>query len=162
MRTQAEILVRIASLEDTDMFGFQREVLISALTYENAKQFLNDDVTHGDWAETVGLLLTDKTLRDEAASYMMFAWGKVEDHRGISAARSVEKMRSYVWLLGDDDVLEQFDDAPYKQYGAPQLRFLCEHYHWPMPESERVRRMSEGLPCRGPEDVYGSCMDGCG
>jgi hypothetical protein len=159
MRTQEAIIERIHAVADTDFLGFEREVLIAALDFEHAREFLLPEVTADEWREDH--LADDEIICKEAADYMAFAWGKVEDHRGISAGRSVCKMRSFVWLLGDDALLERFDAAPYAQYGAPQLRVICEEYHWPIPESESVRRMTEGLQCRGPNDPYAPCMEGC-
>ncbi len=88
--------------------------------------------------------------------YMPFAWGKVEDHRGISAERSVTKMEAWIWLLKDDEVLERVKAASYTQYGAPKLKVVCEQYHFPIPDSEAVRRMASGEQCSN------SCENGCG
>jgi hypothetical protein len=82
---------------------------------------------------------------------MAFAWGKARDHRGISASRSVEKMRTWVWLLDDPEIT-----ANYQNYGAPILRAICERYGFPIPDGDDMRRMSEGEPCRD------GCDEGCG
>jgi len=64
-----------------------------------------------------------------------FGWGKVRNHRGLSADRTILKMKAWLWLLGDDE-LEAFaaDYANYPQYGAPILKAICEKYDFPIPE----------------------------
>src|SRR5262249_50912769 len=49
--------------------------------------------------------LTEDFVRKEMLSYLAFAFGKAADHRGISAARSVQKLTEYAWLLGVDELV---------------------------------------------------------
>ena len=87
--------------------------------------------------------------------YMDFAWGKVEDHRGISASRSVEKFGAWIWALGDEETLRKFEATNYAPYGAPQLAFVCATYGFPIPGSSELARMIDGEPC------IPGCQDGC-
>ncbi len=150
MRTQDEILARVQA--DRGVFGFAGEVLILFLDFEHAKPFLKDEVTAADWKPEP---VDRETILGQMREYMAFAWGKVEDHRGISAHRSVEKMAAWTWLLGDEKVLADFKAADYENYGAPKLAVICHAYDFPIPDSEEIQRMSEGLPCGA-----GDC--GCG
>jgi len=87
---------------------------------------------------------------------MEFAWGKIEDHRGISANRSIEKMEAWLWLLDDEETLAALEEAPYKNYGAPKLKVICDKYGFPVPQDETIQNMIASRPCRE------GCQDGCG
>jgi hypothetical protein len=88
--------------------------------------------------------------------YMEFAWGKADDHRGLSAMRSVEKFKAWVWLLGNDKLVEFCeDDDHYAYYGAPVLQRICQEYSFPIPDDAGIQRMMKGLPCKD------GCTSGC-
>lgn len=150
-RTQEEILAQIEAVTGDDFFGFRREVLIAVLDYEHARQFLKEDTTPEEWAQEQ---VTD--VLAAGFGYYGFALGKIRDHRGISASRSVAKLREYAWLLGRDDVITAMDEADYPQYGAPQVAAFAKGFGLDWPTEAAMMRMSSGLPC---ED---DCMDGCG
>jgi hypothetical protein len=150
-RTQEEILARIEAIDDEDFFGFRREVLIAVLDYEHARQFLKEGTTPEEWAEEQ---VTD--VEAAAFGYYGFALGKIRDHRGISANRSVDKLAEYAWLLGRDDVAAAMDAAEFPQYGAPKVAAFAKGFGLDWPTEVAMVRMSSGLPC---ED---GCMDGCG
>jgi hypothetical protein len=159
MKTQHEIVAQIRSgkaldEDDEDVFGFTTEVFIDFLDYEHAREFLKPDVTAEDWNKNT-LALTEQNVRAEMAKYMAFAWGKVVDHRGISAGRSVLKMCAWLWILGDEETLSAVRAASYENYGAPKLLIICERLGFEVPDDdEDARRMARGLKCtRG---------DGCG
>lgn len=154
MRTQGDILARIKSAEGEDFLGFRRDVLIDALDYEHAKQYLKPDVTAEQWAESQ--LTTDEKTLDALKSYLEFAWSKAEDHRGISAGRSIEKLTEYAWLLGRDDVVHDIEAAPYPQYGCPKLAVVARAFALPIPDSDNLDRMIRGLRCNADYDC------GCG
>lgn len=116
-RTPAEILARIEGAED-DLFGWVPEVLVPYLDLESARPLLKDAVTAQDWAEYAK---TPAAVEADARDYYEFALGKIENKRGISAERSVIKLREYAWLMGRDDVVAAMDEAPYPQYGAPKV-----------------------------------------
>lgn len=149
MRTQDEILARIAAVKPQDTFGFRQEVLISTLDFDHAKPWLKADAGPADWTPR-----TD--IAEDAATYMSFAWGKVEDHRGLSAGRSVDKMTEFLWLMGRDDASTAMLAAPYAQYGAPRLAAACTVMGWPIPTGPEITNMIAGQPCRP------DCEEGCG
>lgn len=154
MRTQAEIVERMKAIEKDDFCGFAQGVLLTALDYEHAKPFLKEDVTAEVWEKTEGLLKTEEAVRKEALDYLGFAWGKAEDHRGISANRSVDKMTAFCFLLGLDVGL--IEAAPYPQYGCPKLKVVAELLGQPLPTSQALQRMMGGDEC------YSGCEEGCG
>lgn len=152
-RTQDEIVARIEAVKDDDWLRFRREVLIPALDFEHAKPYLRDGVTADQWHDGV----RHEQIEAEAKDYYEFAAGKIRDHRGISAKRSVEKLAEYAWLLGRDDVVEAMDAAEYPQYGAPKVKAFGDGFGlvWADGDPE-LQRMGEGLPC------VDECMSGCG
>lgn len=152
-RTQDEIVARIADVEAEDWFGFRREVLIEYLDYQHAKPYLKPEVT-GE--EQAGQTTRLGSVEAEAKHYLEFAIGKIENHRGISANRSVDKLGEYAWLLSRADVLAAMDAADYEQYGAPKVKAFALGMGWPWPaDVVGLNRMADGEPC------VGGCEDGC-
>lgn len=157
-RSQDEILARmVAACED--LFGFRREVLLLALDFDHARQFLVGDATAEQWAAA-----TPTDYAAEALAYLGFACGKALGHRGISASRSVDKLREWAWLFGRDDVVSAMDSARYAMYGVPKLRAFAVRMGDPwaavwtehaVPGGE-LDRMSRSELCRP------DCDAGCG
>ncbi len=151
MRTTQEIIRYYRN--HSDFFGFTGEVLIPYLSEDEVKPFLKEGTDLTEWKQQP---LTREYVIAEMRQYMEFAWGKVEDHRGISASRSVEKMRAWLWLLEDEDTRAFADDEwHYAQYGAPILKKICEVYGFPIPDGDDIRNMSQGKPCEE------GCDQGC-
>lgn len=151
-RTQDEIVARIKAINadgDGDMFGFRTDVLLDALDFDHARPWLTDDATPDRWRQC-----TDHER--DARDYLAFAIKKIEDHRGLSATRSVDKLREWAWLLCRDDVVQAMDAADYEQYGAPKVKAFATGMGWPWPSDDRkLERMAAGLPCRV------RCYEGC-
>lgn len=148
MRTQEEILERINT--STSMFGWDVEVLAMYLGFDAAESIRRPEITREAWENDQHSQERENVLED-FADYMQFAIGKAIDHRGISASRSIEKLQTWQWLLGD----EPHPDEPYRNYGAPILKAVCEQYGFPVPDDERFLRMADGERCRD------DCMEGC-
>lgn len=139
-------------MKEADYFGFQLEVLAEYLTFETARPFLKEGVVEADWEHREP---TEANLREGAAKYAAFAWTKVADHRGLSAGRNIEKMKTFLWLLGKEAEVD-LNSIPYPQYGAPQLAALCAALGLPVPSDAATQNMIAGRPC-----VPG-CLEGCG
>lgn len=155
LRTQEEILARITETRGDDWAGFRFEVLAMGLTFDNAKAFLKDGTDPEEWQP----FLTVETMTAEAKSYFEFACGKITDHRGISAQRSVEKLTEHAWLLGREDVVTAMEAADYSQYGAPKVKaFGVGMGFWgdAQDADQDLVRMAQGDPCRA------DCDEGCG
>ncbi len=146
--------------DTSQLFGFQAEVLVEYLTFDQAKPLLKpetqtDPNAPANWGDVKAQ--TDDQILADLRDYMAFAWGKVRDHRGISAGRSIEKMRAWLWLLGDDEALAFADaDRNYPQYGAPVLAFICRRFNLPIPDGDDLANMIDGRPCEP------GCQQGCG
>lgn len=123
-RTQEQIVARIKSISDEDFFGWQTNDLLEFLDYEHAKAFIKDEVTAEKWAEVVAQRKTPQQL---IVDYLPFAWGKANDCRGISAGRSLEHMKAWLWLAGEDELLSKIEDD-YQYYGKPHLVKISEHF----------------------------------
>ncbi|MDX2707303.1 hypothetical protein PV350_31275 [Streptomyces sp. PA03-6a] len=115
-RNQDDIVARAEASDD--IFGWAQEVLLAYVDYDHARPFLHDGVTEAQWAEYAE---DPAKVRDAAHAYYVFALGKIEDERGISAERSVIKLREYAWLMGLDDVVAAMDAAEYAPYGTPKV-----------------------------------------
>lgn len=128
-RTQEEIVARIEAIASTDFFGFGRKVLLDALDFEHARPLLDPRATEAEWGPAAG----PDTLLASARDYYTFALGKIRDHRGLSASRSVDKLTEYAWLLGRDDIVTAMGAAIYEQYGAPTVKAFASGFElaWP-------------------------------
>lgn len=136
MKTDDEILARISEIKDDDFFGFQSGDLISVLPWGCAKEFFKKEFV--DKVES-GQEKYEPSKRDAESvkaailAYMPFAWDKAENERGISSLRSIDHMRAWLFLLGDESShLLAFTETEdnYSPYGKPILRKICEHFGW--------------------------------
>lgn len=149
MRTANEILAELDSLEasGSDFFGFIASDLIGCLPYKEARPFLKEGVTEAEWKP-------EPTDRDSVVAriqaYMEFAWGKANDRRGLSAARSLDHMRAWLWLAGEDDLHDAMMRYDHTHYGKPALRAICEHFGWDWAQWDDDRwtssELDEGVP----------------
>lgn len=156
MRTQDEVLAKIAGLDD-GMFNFRREVLVDCLEFPHAKQYLKPIATEESWAKEA--TLTDEAARKEMERYLDFAIEKVESHRGISAGRSVQKLAMMAWYLQMNDVVTFLNNSVnYPQYGAPMLQFVADKLGVETPEGV-FQDMAKGEVCR---DCLAGTQGGCG
>jgi len=167
MKTYEDVVAlfgRIIDGKEEDILGFKQEVLLSYLEWKDIEPHVKEGVTRDNFCGDEGfedpVPFCYECVFDDMKQYMKFAIGKVINHRGISASRSIEKMRIWLWILGDDEAIEFLNnDSNYENYGAPMLKFICEKYDLWMPdesESQGFHRMAKGLPCRD------DCDMGCG
>ena len=110
MRPPEEVAKRFS--DTNDPMGWAREVLMLGMTHEALKPHLADP--NDPWTPP-----TEAEIREEAIEYVKFAFDKALGHRGISANRSVTKLREYLWLL--ELPMERFNAADYPMYGVPYL-----------------------------------------
>lgn len=150
MRTPREIAEHYSRHQKDDLLGFTGGVLVSHLPFDLAQPFLKPSVTSEEWGPLP--LVWDAVLA-EMREYMAFAWEKALNHRGISASRSVEKMRAWLFMLGDDELAGM---ERYENYGAPILLAICKKYGFLVPNELAAERMARGLPCTD------GCDEGCG
>jgi len=127
-KTEAQIVARMNELQGGpgDFFGFQMDDLMEYISFEAAAPFIKDD------AKADGQLklkwdmkpATEEQLRTTIRNYLGFAWEKANNCRGISAGRSIDHFRAWLWLLGEEELSEEIGN--YDLYGKPQLVKVSE------------------------------------
>jgi hypothetical protein len=149
MKTHADIVAKLKERQEKTILpaDFMSDVLVEYLGFDDAILFIqfvakSDEDARSEWRPLP--LIYDEivsTMRD----YMVFAWGKVQDHRAISAGRSVQKMRAWLWLLDRDS---EIDWNRYRNYGAPILQQICNLFDFPVPDDSAIVQMSNGERCK--------------
>lgn len=126
MRTFEEIIKRIEEIEDPMSFGFEKYDLIEFLPFEHAKKFLDSTVTEDNWKPNN---YTIDVVVDIIKDYLPFAFEKALYKRGLSASRSMDHMRAWLWLACEDDLLKKLDYLHYyTDYGLSNLHRIKDHY----------------------------------
>lgn len=152
VRSVEEIKARMKEVENQDWIGTRRNDLLAALSFEDALPFLKEGVTSDQWSDPQDPIV-------QAREYLAFAMGKAENHRGISAGRSVEHFTEWAWLSGDDAFQAAVADSKYANYGAPILAAVAKAIgaedEWMKNSSPQLERMSHGIPCSD------GCDEGC-
>lgn len=124
MKTTLQILEKIEKHRN-DFLGFIASDLIVYLDFDDAKKFLKEGVKKEEWKASSR---DPESIKKQMHDYMAFAWGKANDCRGLSAARSLEHCRAWLFMLGEDAMSDHLRD--YSHYGKPQLRAVCEFFKW--------------------------------
>jgi len=150
MRIPSELVRRMKAVMDADPFRTQVGDLASFLPADALYQFCKPDA---DLSEHKPEPLIRRRVLVLMREYMPFAVEKATGHRGLSANRSIEHFKAWVWLLGD---YAEIDWNNYKNYGAPILKQISERYGFDLPPSETLSRMARGAPC------IAGCDMGCG
>lgn len=160
-RTPEEIAAHTRWHAENDFFPFAVADLVAYLPLEFAREFLSEEaIKKYDNGEEVWTVREDPVA--EIKDYMSFAVDKVVYHRGLSAGRSVDHMRAWLWLAGEEELLAfANDDNHYKNYGAPILKAIADHYKIDYasklnPSSlKSFENMAMGKPC------HPGCKEGC-
>lgn len=130
MRTDDEIIEMYKAKSIDDLFGCWIKVL-HYVPIEARSRVVTVETVH-DLGDTVGDY-TRKTILNKILEYMPFAWEKANSCRGLSAARSIDHMAAWVFLLGESEQeLFEFIEDPdnYYHYGKPILERICQHFGW--------------------------------
>lgn len=154
MRSQDEIAeqVRRTVAQARPMAEFA--VLLPCLDYAHAFPFLEPTATAEAW-ETDELTLTAEEVTTDAIRCMAGAWSELADHDRQRASRLIGNFRAYVWLLGADWMIDQYDAVPARPFGAPKFGWVAKTFGWPGPTTAAAIRMADGWPCT---DL---CISGC-
>ena len=119
-KTSAEIKARIEAVKKSDWIGTQRVDLIGYLTFKDAKPLCMPSLSAKFWNERLVRPPLDK-VRD----YLDFAWDQANSCRGLSAARSLDHLKAWLWLAGFDEVVDKHFST-YERYGKFQLVIASE------------------------------------
>lgn len=130
VRTPAAVLERIKKNPE-DVFGFCATLMIDYLPWEDAKTLYTEDFVQSveEGKEPKPRQITDvREAVQDMLDYMVFGWMKAMDERGLSASRTIDKISSWLWLLGREDLAELvYRDSLYNPYGMPALIAVCEN-----------------------------------
>ena len=139
-RSQKEILGQMESTEKSFHAIFFKQILIDYLEQKHGIDLVTEDykkkILSGKekWEQITDL----KKALQEFLDYMVFAWGKALNMRGLSSSRSLSKLSSWLWLFGREDLQEiAMSDDLYNPYGAPALIKVCEELGIEVPDDLR-------------------------
>lgn len=125
-----QVAKEIAILQrDNDFFNFQQEVAIDFLSLNECQGILDEEYFQKvKCGEIEFEYISDVAeAAQDFLDYMVFAWGKAMDERGLSASRSLMKLSAWMEILGRKDIAEILQDAGlYAPYGRPALRKACQ------------------------------------
>lgn len=148
MRSVTEITAKIEAHKD-DLFGFIASDLIAYLPFADAKQFLKEGAKEVEWKQESG---ERDAVLEKMLGYMPFAWGKANDCRSLSAGRSIDHMRAWLWMIGEDRLSDLIEE--YSHYGKPQLRAICNRFGWDWRQwDDGAWVTSEAAASEKPDDV---------
>lgn len=112
--------------KNDDMFGFEMEILFDYMTSDDLTPYIEAD-RFDEFSKQHTQKADIMECAQDFLDYMVFAWMKACDERGISASRSVSKLGAYLFILGRSDLATLIhDDELYNPYGAPALIAVCE------------------------------------
>lgn len=141
LKTIPEIVEKIDSLtREEDFFGAMRGDLIDFLPFKEAKKYLKKGVTAKKWAE-YQRPLTVESITERVKDYMPFAWEKANNRRGLSAGRSVDHFKAYLWLMNDGS-LEEMEKIEYQHYGKEKLIYVAEKFGFDWREVDNNERVN--------------------
>ncbi|MEE9215623.1 MAG: hypothetical protein V3U54_12785 [Thermodesulfobacteriota bacterium] len=128
MKTYDEIVVKVREIANGfDIFGTVKD-LIFYLPFDKAKQFLNEDVTLEEFTKLSGIYTRENVIK-EIKEYLPFAFDKAENERGLSANRSIDHFKCWLFLIDDQELLDFAEkDGNYAMYGKPILERIKERY----------------------------------
>jgi hypothetical protein len=128
-RSEDEIIERMENAKGM-WSGFCVGTLIDYVDFSRAKQFYNEEflakVKSGQEPTPVKITNVGEAVQD-MLDYLVFGWSKAADKRGLSASRTIERMQTWLWLLGRDDLADLVaNDDLYNPYGMPALIAVSE------------------------------------
>lgn len=129
MKSPAEIRNKLKEGFSNDVFGFGAGDILDALTFDEVKEYLKQEYVEKENAADeweANRLKTDDDVKAKMLDYLPFAWDKAEDHRGLSADRSIRHFAAWAWLIDDDfyNEIEYMYEHDYAPYGEPILTYI--------------------------------------
>lgn len=112
-----------------DFLGFKTQVAIDFLPWETAKKYFNVDYIKEIEKGEKEFFYVDNVAEatQDFLDYMVFAWMKATDERGISASRSISKLSTWMRILNRKDISDILEDESlYTPYGKPALVKACK------------------------------------
>jgi len=131
-RNQLAINAQVAKdmlIRESSFLGCECEIAVNFLPFEEGKdKFKKEYIQRVEDGEIKHTYISDVSEgTQDFLDYMVFAWMKAMDERGLSALRSIIKLATWIEILGRKDVADILnDDKLYNPYGRPALREACK------------------------------------
>lgn len=139
-RNRLEISIDVARKiyrSELGFLDFSHDVAILFLPFDEIKCNLKEEyrikIESGEstWQQVVSAMEAAQDFLD----YMIFAWMKANNERGISAWRSISKLATWMRILSRSDVADVLEDLDnFDPYGKPALSRACEMLGIPAPD----------------------------
>lgn len=116
-------------MKEESLLGFEHEIACDFLTFKLGKEFFKEEfIKEIESKKKKFTYISDVyEATQDFLDYMVFAWMKARDQRGISASRSIMKLSTWMRILGRKDVADILNDEKlYAPYGIPALKKACE------------------------------------
>ena len=115
--------------KEPGFLDFTREIAMLFLPFDEIKHDFQEEyrakIESGE--ETWQQVFSAMEAAQDFLDYMVFAWMKANDERGISAWRSISKLSAWMRILSRSDVADVLEDQDnYVPYGKPALSKACE------------------------------------
>ena len=131
MKSIEKIKNKVSTGFANDVFGLSLSDLVSALPFNDAKEYLKEEflakpAAEEEWESS--RIKTEEDVKAKMLDYLPFAWGKAKDQRGLSADRSIRHFAAWAWLIDDEfyEKIEDMYDNNYFPYGEPILEYISE------------------------------------
>jgi hypothetical protein len=106
---------------------FNKEILLGYMPSEKSVIWIKEEAKKEHLEKPITVITDIMEAAQDFLDYMVFAWSKALDERGISASRSIDKLGCYSWLMGREDIDNILrNDNLYNPYGTPALIAACE------------------------------------
>lgn len=112
-------------LQSGDIHNTVTDLMIY-LPYDDAKDFVRNNVSEDDWAYRITKFLTRENVVNDIINYMPYAWHTANEMQGSRIARSIQHIQNWLYLLGEFNAVT--DIEYFSCCGKPQLRAVCEKF----------------------------------
>lgn len=153
MRTAQELYDYVTNGPGNDVFGFALEATCEFMPFDVVGERLREGVDKDEWDKGVIELNRENVLARLTEYMATYGWPKCQDHRGISASRTIMKVSAWLYAMEFDP--KEVTREDYAPYGAPMLARVCERLGLPIPQDEETQRMISG------QDCMPGCEEGC-
>jgi methanogenic corrinoid protein MtbC1 len=137
-KNKLKINIEIAEkiMAEDSLMGFEHEIALDFLPFKSLKKYLNDEwIKKYEEGEQVSPCVSDiKEAVQDFLDYMVFAWMKARNERGISAYRSLVKLATWMRILGRPDIAGILSAGDYIDYGKEELKTACIKLDIPYPD----------------------------
>jgi len=126
-----DIVQRIEQIKAGDFFGENTALLVTFLSFEDAKPYLKDEALQSQWEQK-----DNEHLRELFTYYKTWWAQKVTDGRGISVHRGRERLVELLFLAGVEgwEVLRDMDGGWYQE---DAYNWTADIFGWPHVCGER-------------------------